>query len=156
LGLSLASKGLVLLEFSSPGSGKSSHSAPRRQMRRQLGTTTGHGSYTCFPMFSSLTPWVTLHRGCGSTASVTGTRRVSTAGALQSWVFFTGSFARGVVGLHPQRHLVDACTCFSCGCGLVYQLVVLRFWLLVSGSLVSLHVDSRRGCTFGTRLGFHT
>ena len=53
LGVSLVSKGLALLEFSSPGYGKSSHSAPRRQMRRQLGTTVERGSYTCLPTFSS-------------------------------------------------------------------------------------------------------
>ena len=101
---------------------------------RQLGTTAGRGSYTCLPTFSSPTPPVTLRRGCGSTASLTGTRWVSTAGALQCWGFFTGSFARRVVELRPQCHLVDACTCSSCGCGLVYQLAVLRFWLVVSGS----------------------
>ena len=103
-------------------------------MRRQLGTTTGRESYTYLPTFSSPMPRVTLRRGCGSTASVTGTRWVNTAGALQCWVFFTGSFARPIVGLRPQCHLVDACTYSSCGCGLVYQLTVLRFWLVVSGS----------------------
>ena len=152
----LASKGLALLEFSSLGSGKSSHSVPRRQMRRQLGTTVGRGSYTCLHAFSSPTPRVTLHPGCGSTASQTGTRRVTTAGALQSWVFYTGSCVRGVVGLRPTCHLVDACTCSSCGCGLVFQLAVQRFWLIVSGSKVSLQVGTRCGCTFGTRSGFHT
>ena len=125
-------------------------------MRRQLGTTVVRGSYTCLPTFSSPTPQVTLRHGCGSTASVTRTRRVSTAGALQSWVFFIASFVRGVVGLHPQCHLVDACTCSSCGCRVVYQLAVLRFWLVVSGSQVSLHVGSRRGHTFGTRSEFCT
>ena len=125
-------------------------------MRRQLGTTAGHGFYTCLPMFSSSMPWVTLCRGCGSTASVTGTRRVSTAGALQSCVFYTGSYARGVVGLWRTRHLVDACTCYSCGRGLIFQLVVQRYWLIVSGSKVSLQVASRRGRTFGTRSGFRT
>ena len=89
-------------------------------MRRQLGTTAGRGSYTCLPAFSSMTPWVTLHHGCGSTASLTGTRRVSTAGALQCWLFFTGSFARRVIGLRPHPHLVDACIYSSCECGLVY------------------------------------
>ena len=103
-------------------------------MRRQLGTTAWHGSYTCLPAFSSPTPQVTLRHGCGSTALVTGTRRVSIVEALQSWVFFTASITRGVVGLHPQHHLVDACTCSSCGCGLVYQLPVLRFLLIVIGS----------------------
>ena len=88
-------------------------------MRRQLGTTAGRGSYACLPTFSSPMPWVTLCCGCGSTALVTGTRQVSTAGALQCWVFFTGSFARRVIELHPQRHLVDACICSSCGCGLI-------------------------------------
>ena len=120
LGVSLASKGLALLEFPSPGYGKSSHSAPRRQMRRQLGTTAGSGSYTCLPVFSSLTPWVTLHPGCGSTASVTGTRWVTTAGALQSCVFYTSSCARGVIGLRLTRHLVDACTYYNCGYELVF------------------------------------
>ena len=98
MGVSLASKGLALLEFPSPGYGKSSHSAPRRQMRRQLGTTVGHGSYTYLPTFSSLTPWVTVRPGCGSTASVTGTRRVTTAGALQSCVFYTDICAKGQGG----------------------------------------------------------
>ena len=154
MGVRLASKGLALLEFSPPGSGKSSHSASRRQMRRQLGTTTGRGSYTCLPAFSSSTPRVTLRPGCGSTALVTGTRRVTTARALHSWVFYTGSYARGVVGLRPTRHLVDACTCYSCGCGLVFQLAVQRFWIVVSGSKVSLQVGSRHGRTFGTRSGF--
>ena len=156
MGVSLASKGLALLEFSSPGSSKSLHSALRRQMRRQLDTTVGHGSYTCLPTFSSLMPWVTVRPRCGSTASVTRTRRVTTAGALQSYVFYTGSCARGVIGLRQTRHLVDACTCYSCGCGLVFQLAVLRFWIIVSGSKVSLQDGSRRGHTFGTRLGFHT
>ncbi|XP_066322387.1 uncharacterized protein [Miscanthus floridulus] len=32
------------------------------------------------------------------------------------------------------------------------KLAVLRFWLIMSGSQVSLHVSNRRGCTFGTRL----
>ena len=81
-------------------------------------------------------------RGCGSTASLTGTRRVSTTRALQCWVLFTGNFARRVVGLCPHRHLVDACTCSSCGCGLIYLLAVLRFWLVGSGSQVSLYVGS--------------
>ena len=53
------------------------------------------------PAFSSLIPPVTVRPGCGSTASVTRTRRVTIAGALQSWVFYTGSCARGVVGLRP-------------------------------------------------------
>jgi hypothetical protein len=89
-------------------------------MARQLVTTAGHGSYTCLPVFSSPTQWGTLHRGCESIASLTGTRRVSIAGALQCWLFFTSSFARRVIGLHPQSHLVDACTYFSRGCGLIY------------------------------------
>ena len=93
-------------------------------MRRQLGTTTGRGYYTCLPAFSSPTPRVILRRGYGSTASLTGTRRVSIAGALQCWVFFTGSFARRVVGLCLEHHLVDVCTYYSCGCGLIFQLVI--------------------------------
>ena len=120
LGRELGEQGHTLLEFPSPGYGKSSHSAPRRQMRRQLGTTVGRGSYTCLPMFSSPTPWVIVRPGCGSTASVTGTRRVRIAGALQSCVFYTGSYARGVVGLRLTHHLVDACSCYSCGCGLIF------------------------------------
>ena len=152
----MASKGLALLEFPSPGYVKSSHNALRRQMRRWLGTTAGRGSYTFLPAFSFATPRVTVRPGCGSTASVTGTRRVCTAGALQSCVFYIGSCARGVVGLRPTHHLVDACTCYSCGCGLVFQLAIQRFWLIVSGSKVSLQVDSRCGRTFGTRSGFHT
>ena len=156
MGVSLASKGLALLEFPSPSYGKSSYSAPRRQMRRWLGTTAGRGSYTFLLAFSFPMPQVTMRPGCGSTASVTGTRRVSTARALQSCVFYTGSCARGVVGLRRTRHLVDACTYYSCGCGLIFQLVVQRFWLVVSGSKVSHQVASRRGRTFGTRSGFHT
>ena len=156
LGVSLASKGLALLEFPSHGYVQSSHSAPRRQMRRRLCTTAGHGSYTFLLAFSFQTRRVTMRPGCGSTASVTGTRRVSTTRALQSCVFYTGSCARGVVGLRRTRHLVDACTCYSCGCGLVFQLVVQRYWLVVSGSKVSLQVASRRGRTFGTRSGFRT
>jgi hypothetical protein len=107
-------------------------------MRRRLGTTAGHGSYTFLHVFSFSTPRMTVRPGCGSITSVTRTRRVSTAGALQSCVFYTGSCARGVVGLRPTRHLVDTCTCYSCGCGLVLQLVVQRFWIVVSGSKVSL------------------
>jgi hypothetical protein len=41
----------------------------------------------------------TLHRECGSTASLTGTRQVTTAGALQCWLSFTASFARRVGSL---------------------------------------------------------
>ena len=156
LGVSMASKGLALLEFPSHGYVQSSHSAPRRQMRRWLGTTARHGSYTFLLAFSFPTLWVTMRHGCGSTALVTGTRRVSTAGALQSCVFYTGSCARGVVGLRRTRHLVDACTCYSCRCGLVFQLVVQRYWLVVSGSKVSLQVVILRGRTFGTRSGFRT
>ena len=36
---------------------------------------------------------------------------------------------------------------YSCGCGLVFQLAVLRFWIIVSGSKVSLQVGSRHGLT---------
>ena len=45
-------------------------------MRRQLGTTTGRGSYTYLLVFSSPTPWVTLRCGCGSTASLPRTGSV--------------------------------------------------------------------------------
>ena len=82
-------------------------------MRRRLGNTAGRGSYTFLLAFSFQTRRVTMHPGCGSTASVTGTRRISTAGALQSCVSYTGSCARGVVGLWRTRHLVDACTCLQ-------------------------------------------
>jgi len=110
------------------------------QTTRQLGTTIGAWIlhlFTCvlFPKRG------TLHHGCTSTASLTGTRRVSTVGALQCWLFFTGSFARRVIRLHPQPHLVDASTYYSCGCGLVYQLAVSRFCLIVTSSQVFLHVD---------------
>ena len=89
-------------------------------MRRWLGTTAGRGSYTFLLAFSFQTRRVIMHPGCGSTALVTGTKRVSTAEALQSCVFYTGSCARGVIDLRRTHHLVDACTCYSCGCGLVF------------------------------------
>jgi hypothetical protein len=56
----------------------------------------------------------TLRRGCGSTASQTGTMRVTIAGALQCWLSFTVSFARRVGGLHSQPYLVGVCTYSSC------------------------------------------
>jgi hypothetical protein len=55
---------------------------PPGQTTRQFSTTVGRGSYTCSAMFSSSMEWGTLRRGCGSTASLTGTRRVTPARAL--------------------------------------------------------------------------
>jgi len=64
LGVSLASKGLALLEFPSHGYVQSSHSAPRRQMRRRLCTTAGRGSYTFLLAFSFQTRRVTMRPRC--------------------------------------------------------------------------------------------
>jgi hypothetical protein len=141
----------ALLVFYSPGSGQSLHNILQGQMTRQFSTTAGHGSYTWSAMFSSPIERGTLHRGCGSTASLTRTRRVTTAGALQCWLSFTASFARRVSGLHSQPHLVGGCTYSSCGYSHDFQLLVPWCGLLMTGSQFSTHVYSRHGCTSGTR-----
>jgi hypothetical protein len=145
------SKESALLVFFSPGSMLSSHSVLQGQTTRQFSTTVGRGSYTCLVVFSSPTEWGTLHRGCGSTASQTRIRRVTTAGALQCWLSFTVSFVRCVDGLHSQPHLVGVCTYSSCGCGRGFQLHVLWCGLLATGSQCRTHVYSRCGRTCGTR-----
>jgi hypothetical protein len=137
--------------FFSPGFGLSSHSVLQGWTSRQFRTTVGRGSYTCLALFSSPMERGTLCRRCGSTASQTGTRRVTTAGALLCWLSFTVSFARRVGGLHSQPHLVGVCTYSSCGCGRGFQLLVPWCWLLVTGSQCRTHVYSRRGRTCGTR-----
>jgi hypothetical protein len=73
------SKESALLVFFSPGSGLSSHSVLQGQTTRQFSTTIGRGSYTCSTVFSSPTERGTLCHGCGSTASQTRTRWVTTA-----------------------------------------------------------------------------
>jgi hypothetical protein len=145
------SKESALLVSFSPGFGLSSHSVLQRQTSRQFSTTVGRGSYTCLALFSSPTERATLHRGCGSTASQTRTRWVTTAGALRCWLSFTVSFARRAGDLHRQPHLVGVCTYSSCGCGHGCQLLIPWCWLLMTGSQCITHVYSRRGCTCGTR-----
>jgi hypothetical protein len=114
-------------------------------MSRQSSTTVGRGSYTCLALFFSPTERGTLRHGCGSTASRTRTRRVTTAGALQCWLSFTVGFARRIGGLHSQPRLVGVRTYSSCGCGRDFQLLVPWCWLLVTSSQCRTHVYSRRG-----------
>jgi hypothetical protein len=75
-------------------------------------------------------------------------------GPPQCCLSFIASFARHVVGLRPQPHLVDACTYSSCGCGSIFRLIVLRWCLCVTGSQVNTHVGSLSGHTVGTTFEF--
>jgi hypothetical protein len=91
-------------EFQSLGYGVSLATVLKMQMPRQLVTTVGHGSYTCLGASSSQTQRGIARRGCTSNASMTGTKRVSTVGALQCLLSFTVSFVRRVVGTqHPPQ-----------------------------------------------------
>jgi hypothetical protein len=97
---------------------------------RRLDSFVGHGFFTCLVAFSFQTRQVMQLHGCTFTASRIGIRLDSIVGALQCCLSCTVSCARCAGALHPQALLVVAHFYCSCGCGLVYRLVVHWFFLV--------------------------
>jgi len=81
------------------GLGRALRTVRHMRTRRQLPTTVELGSCNYLGVFFFLTGHETLHCGCTSRASLTGTPQVLIAGLRECWLTYTVAFVRRAVEL---------------------------------------------------------